>query len=190
MKEMLALIMASVLASNFALTRFLGVETVLGQCKSTVKPLFLGLAVTATMVLSSILSWVVAEWALCPCSVLILPIFVIFVLGMTALVELFCRKVLKNTLGSGFAMIALNSAVLGVSLLNAGSGAKNYVHESFFTTVVAALAAGLGYALVLSVYTAIRNRMDDCSAPRAMRGLPLSLLTAGFISLALSCLSF
>ncbi len=187
---MLALILAGVLASNFALTRFLGVETVLGQCRSTVRPLFLGLAVTATMVISSILNWLVTEFALCPCSVLALPIFVIIILGVTALVELFCRKVWKQTLGSGFAMIALNSAVLGVSLLNAGSSAKNYVHESFLTTVVAALAAGLGYLAVLCVYTAIRKRVDDCSAPKAMRGLPLSLLTAGFIALALGCLSF
>jgi electron transport complex protein RnfA len=190
MKEMFALILAGVLASNFALTRFLGVETVLGQCRSTVRPLFLGLAVLATTVISSILSWVVTEFALCPCSVLVLPIDVIFVLGVTALVELFCRKVVKKSLGSGFALIALNSAVLGVSLLNTGSSAKNYVHESFLTTLVAALAAGIGYLVVLCVYTAIRNRIDDCSAPKAMRGLPLSLLTAGFICLALGCLSF
>ncbi len=190
MKEMLALILAGVLASNYALTRFLGVETVLGQCKSTVRPLFLGLAVTATMVISAVLSWLVTEFALCPCSVMMLPIYVVFILGVTSLVELFCRKVVKKSLGSGFAMIALNSAVLGVSLLNTGSSAKNYVHESFLTTLVAALAAGLGYLLVLCVYTAIRNRVDDCAAPKAMRGLPLSLLTAGFISLALSCLSF
>ena len=40
----------------------------------------------------------------------------------------------------------------------------------------------------MAVYTALRSRVNDAAAPKAFRGLPLSLLTAGMICLALSAL--
>ena len=70
----------------------------------------------------------------------------------------------------------VNCAVLGVGLLTAGSGAVD--------SLVIGLAAGAGYLLAAVVFAGLRERLAMEWAPRAMRGLPLSLVTAGLMSLA------
>jgi electron transport complex protein RnfA len=71
---------------------------------------------------------------------------------------------------------AANCAVLGVALLSAGSGLAR--------SLAIGAAAGAGYLLAAVVFASLRERLDREQAPLAMRGLPLSLLTAGLMSLA------
>ncbi len=53
-----------------------------------------------------------------------------------------------------------------------------------WSSLLAGLAAGAGYLLAAVVFAGLRERLDQEWAPRAMRGLPLSLVTAGLMSLA------
>jgi Na+-translocating ferredoxin:NAD+ oxidoreductase subunit A len=81
---------------------------------------------------------------------------------------------------AGFSLpgVAINCATLGVVLI---------VTRGDFTamqSLVAGLAAGLGFLVVLALMTAIRERLEIERVPRALRGLPLSLISAGLLAYA------
>jgi electron transport complex protein RnfA len=58
-------------------------------------------------------------------------------------------------------------------------------------TVSEALLYGLGAALILAVlsasFLALRERIDVADVPMIFRGIPIALITAGFMALALMC---
>lgn len=176
-KTILLTILAGVLANNYAMTKFLGVDSVMGKCTCVCKSLWLGASVTVVMLLSTLITAVVPVPA-----ALQLFFFVLVVLAVSAIVEKIACVLRKKPLDNGFILLGLNAAVLGGVILN--SGAK--LGES----LLAAFAAGLGLTVAMLLYGSIRERVEDDYAPKALRGLPLSLLTAGFICLALGCLSF
>ena len=177
-KTILSLIMAGVLAGNYAIQNFLGIDTVLGGCKNTAtKSLGMGLAVTVVMLVSAVLCHLVQTFVLAGAlQSLQLLVFTLLVLAVSAVLQCASKAVCKKGIGC-YAVIALNSAVLGLCL----NTAALTLGEAIFT----ALGVGLGYMVILVVYGELRQRVNDAAAPKAFRGLPLSLLTAGVISLAL-----
>ena len=180
LKEILAIIVAGVLANNYAIQNFLGVESILADGKCPRKSFLLGLIVTLVMVVATAASWAINAFVLTEAAYLQLFAFVLVALAVTALVQAAFKKCGK-ALGNGFCLIALNSAILGACLLTTAEG--------FLTAVFTALGAGLGFAAAMAVFAALRGRVNDAAAPKAFRGLPLSLLTAGMICLALSALA-
>lgn len=177
-KTILSLIFAGVLASNYAFQHFLGVTSVLSGCSTACKSVGLGLAVTVVMVLSSLSVWALgALELLAGLEAASLLMFVLVVLFWTAVTQAVCKAVSKKSLGAGFGMIALNSAVLGGCLMNQGL--------TMGETALSALGAGLGFLVALVVYGELRARVNDNAVPSAFRGLPISLLTAAMICLAL-----
>lgn len=179
LKEIFAIIMAGVIANNFVMQQFLGIDAVLAGGKNACKNFRLGLIVALVMVLSTAAAWALNAYVLAGAAYLQLFAFVLVTLVVTALVQTAFKKC-GAELGAGFGLIAVNAAVLGACLLTAAEG--------FLTAVLTALGAGLGFAAAMAVYTALRGRVNDAAAPKAFRGLPLSLLTAGMICLALSAL--
>lgn len=177
MKTILLLIIAGVLANNYAMQNFLGIETVLGKCTCAKKSLILGFGVTVVMLVSTLLTKLISV----PAS-LSLYFFVLVVLAVSTVVEALLKLLSKKSLGNAFLLLGLNAAVLGACLMNGDA--------DLATTLLSALGAGLGLTVAMLVYGQIRDRVEDKYAPKAMRGLPLSLLTAGMICLALGCLAF
>ena len=85
---------------------------------------------------------------------------------------------LHEVLGNYIPLRATNCAVLGVALLNVQQ-AKGFVESVFF-----GLGASLGFALVLVLFAAIRERLEASDIPRPFRGTAIALMTAGIMSLA------
>jgi electron transport complex protein RnfA len=71
-----------------------------------------------------------------------------------------------------------NAGVLGVALLNAQED------KGFFHATALSLGAGLGFWLVLSLFTDLRERTADNDVPLPFRGLPIDLIGAGLIAVA------
>lgn len=82
-------------------------------------------------------------------------------------------------MGVWFPLIVLNSAVLGVAVNNAAAG------YSFLEAVASALASGLGFLLAVVVFSGVCTRIENQYVPRAFRGLPVQLMAACIIALAL-----
>ena len=89
------------------------------------------------------------------------------------------KAAFKKDLGVYFPVIALNSAVLGLAVNNAADALA--LGESILT----ALGAGLGFWLALAAFAAVRSKIRERYVPKAWRGLPIYLLTAAILSMAL-----
>ncbi|MGB5448730.1 MAG: Rnf-Nqr domain containing protein, partial [Woeseiaceae bacterium] len=85
---------------------------------------------------------------------------------------------LDQVLGIYIPLIATNCAVLGVALLNVQQS-KGFVQSVFY-----GFGASLGFALVLVMFAAMRERLEVADVPAPFRGAAIALMTAGMMSLA------
>ena len=76
-------------------------------------------------------------------------------------------------------MATFNSAVLGVMLLTATQG------FSWVQTMGFALGSGVGYMMAVVIVTEGQRKLRSRSVPAAFKGLPVTLLYIGILSLAI-----
>lgn len=176
MKEAILLILGFALVNNYALTAAFGLTPLLGFAARREKVLALGLAVTAVMLLSSALLWLlrgfIPSWAL-----------LIAAAAAVLLVTWLLQLALGKALGLYFPVIALNSAVLALALNLTAA-------DSILTVLLSALGAGLGFLLALFLLSGLEARIEDDQLPKAFRGLPIRLLAAAIVALAVSAFKF
>lgn len=179
MKEILLMILAGVLVDNLALEQFLGVSPLMGCYRRKDKLLAMGLCVTLVMLISAPLCTMVnAAQANLGQSHLSLFTNVLIILAVVAACDLVVRLG-KKGLGVYFPLIALNSAVLGLALLNAIEG------YDILVSMAAAVGAGLGFTLALFLISGVMSRVDQKAVPAAFRGLPITLLACSILAMAL-----
>jgi electron transport complex protein RnfA len=111
-------------------------------------------------------------------------------LGMVAALTLLVRAVIGRAMPTA-AIVSLrfietltsNAASLGVALFSA-------LHmNSLGAALQLGLGCGLGFAFAVATFAPLRERIGGDDVPRAMRGPPISLVTAGIMALALLGLS-
>ena len=171
-----AVLLAGILANNYAIQNFLGIDTVLGNYTTANKSCKLGLLVTAVMVISTVICWPLSS-VLKNMAYLQTLVFVVVVLIVTEIVQIAAQSMIKKTMGEGFVMLAVNGAVLGLMIQNAGL--------TFGEAVISSLGVGLGFMAAMTVFASLRERVEDEFVPAAFRGLPVSLLIAAMMSLVL-----
>ncbi len=176
MKEMILLVLGFVLVNNYALSAYFGLTPLLGFASRREKILVLGLSVTGVMLVSAPILWLLGKlipaWAQLLCGAAV-------VLALVYLLQL----LLGRKLGLYFPVIALNSAVLALAL--------NLIEaESIVTVLLSALGAGLGFLFGLFLLSGLEARIEDDQLPKAFRGLPVRLLAAAIIALALTAFKF
>lgn len=101
-----------------------------------------------------------------------------------ALIFLGTRAALENVPGAIrwpdlLAHLTTQCAMLGMALFSAT------VLETFNEAFVYGLGAALMLALLSASFAALRERIDAAEVPIAFRGIPIALITAGFMALAL-----
>ena len=177
MDAIFTIFLGGVLLNNYALMHFLGITTVLGNQNPVKKTCCLGLSITAVMVLATLVTWPLQTYVLAPFGLEYLQtlVFVAVVLVAAGLVSALC----KACCGTWFTLLAVNSAVLGVTVNAAAEG------YTFVQALVYALSVGLGYLLAMLLFNGIRDRIEMHNVPRAFRGLPVYLMAAAILSLAL-----
>lgn len=171
-----AVLLAGILANNYAIQNFLGIDTVLGNYTTANKSCKLGLLVTAVMVISTVICWPLGS-VLKNMAYLQTLVFVVVVLIVTEIVQIAAQSMIKKTMGEGFVMLAVNGAVLGLMIQNA--------ELTFGEAVISSLGVGLGFMAAMTVFASLRERVEDEFVPAAFRGLPVSLLIAAMMSLVL-----
>lgn len=182
--KIFAIFLSALLVNNFVLSRFLGICSFLGVSKKVETATGMGLAVTFVMALASFISYIVYNAILVPLGVSYLYTLA-FVLVIAALVQ-FVEMVIKKTnpglykaLGIYLPLITTNCAVLGVAVLNMS---ENY---NLLESIVNGVGAALGYFLAIVLLAGIRERMEaNDKMPLALQGLPITLVTAGLMSIA------
>lgn len=180
-KSLILLLLGGVLMNNYALQRFLGVTPFLGYAKEESRIAGMGLAVTAVMLLTAAVTWPLQTFVLAKLGLAYLQtlVFVAVILALVYLVDALAKLLAHKSLGGYFPLIALNSAVLGLAVNNVSEG------YPFIEALVSALGVGLGFLLAMFVFSGVQSRINEKYVPKAFRGLPVRLLAASLISLAL-----
>ena len=185
MTELLALFVGMALINNFVLVRFLGLCPFFGVSKKLSSAASMGLAVSFVMLVASAVTWPITRYILIPLDAeyLNIVVYILVIATLVQIIELVIMRTnyhLYSAFGIYLALITTNCAVLGITLLNAREG------FNFIESVVAALGAGTGFALVLLIMSGIRERLETARLPASMKGLPVAFLTAALLGLAFS----
>ncbi|MEW8956882.1 electron transport complex subunit RsxA [Clostridium sp.] len=182
--EIFLIFINAMLVNNFVLSKFLGICSFLGVSKKTDAAVGMGLAVTFVMGLASIMSYSVYHFILVPLNITYLYTiaFVLVIAALVQFVEMVIQKLspsLYKALGIYLPLITTNCAVLGVAVINIQE------EYSFLNALANGLGAAAGYMLAIVLLAGLREKIDNNkNIPEALRGLPITLITAGLMSIA------
>ena len=179
----LGIVLAGILSNNYALLHFLGTGAVLENERSSRRSLTLGAGTTIVMLISTLITWPLNHYVLVKVPYLQTMVFVLVVLVVVEVIHIIAKNILDNYCRSDFVKFAINGAVLGLCIHN--------TELAFGEALVTAVAVGIGFALTMTVYAKLKDLpVDEDAIPAPFRGLPIALLTAGMIVLALLALQF
>ena len=182
MSEYLLILIGTVWVNNFVLVKFLGLCPFMGVSRKVETALGMGLATMFVLTLSAVCSYVLNAYLLVPLGLEFLRILA-FILVIAAVVQLTERVVertsplLYKVLGIFLPLITTNCAVLGVALLNVRED------HGFLASALYGFGAASGFALVLVLFAALRERVAAADVPVHFRGSAIGLITAGLMSL-------
>ena len=183
MTDIFLILLGAAFVNNFVLVKFLGLCPVMGVSNRLDSAYGMAMATGFVLTLSAALSWMVQHWLLAPLGLGYLRTlaFILVIGGVVQFVELAMARRqprLYRVLGLYVPLIATNCAVLGVTLLNVQE------KRTLFEAVLYGFGAALGFAVVLVLFSAMRERLETADVPAAWRGAPIALVTAGLMSLA------
>ena len=107
--------------------------------------------------------------------------FILVIAALVQFVEMVIQKTsptLYQALGVYLPLITTNCAVLGVAILNIESG------YNLLETIFNGVGGALGFTLAIVLFAGIRERLELSSVPKALKGFPIALITAGLMSIA------
>jgi len=174
-------IVSSMLIDNVVLSRFYGICPFLGVSKKVKSSLGMGLAVVFVILLATIICWPLYNYILVPAGIGFMDTvaYILVIASLVQLVGLFIKKYspsLYKTLGVYLPLITTNCAVLGVATDNNSL--------SFSDSMANAIGTGVGFALVIFIFSTIRYRLDSSNTPKAFKGIPVALITAALMAMA------
>ena len=192
MEYYLGLFVRAVFIENMALVFFLGMCTFIAISKKIETSLGLGIAVIVVLTITVpvnnlIYQYLLADgalaWAGMPgvdLSFLGFLSYIGVIAAIVQILEMFLDKyvpVLYNALGVFLPLITVNCAILGAALFMVN---RDY---SFGESVVYGFGSGVGWALAIVVLAGIREKMKYSDVPEGLRGLGITFVTVGLMSL-------
>ena len=181
-KSLVLILMAGVLANNYVLQKFLGICPFLGVSKKFNQALGMGIAVTFVMLCATAVTWPIHHYILKPNYTFLQTIvFILVIAALVQFVEIVLKRfipTLHKSLGVYLPLITTNCAVLGIALENIEKG------RTFIQSICASLGAGIGFLLAMVLFAGVRSRIENSPAPKAMQGLPVTLVAAAIVALA------
>jgi len=181
--EYILIIISAIIVNNVVLAQFLGVCPFLGVSNKVSTSLGMSAAVTFVMVLATIVTYLIQVYVLAPLGISFMQTitFILVIASLVQMVEIILKKIsqpLYQALGIFLPLITTNCAVLGVAILVIK---KDY---NLLEGVVYSAATAIGFGLALVILAGIREQFDLLDIPKGMRGVPISLVTAGILALA------
>lgn len=204
MEHFFSLIVRSVFVDNMIFAFFLGMCSYLAVSKTVKTALGLGAAVTFVMVVTLPVNYllqtkVLAEGALVDgvdLSFLSFILFIAVIAGIVQLVEMFVERFspsLYNSLGIFLPLIAVNCAIMGLSLfmqqrIGLGESDPKYIGD-IGDAFAYAIGSGIGWLLAIVGLAAIREKMAYSNVPTPLKGLGITFITVGLMAMAFMCFS-
>jgi electron transport complex protein RnfA len=173
-----------VLINNLVFTKFLGICPYLGVSGRIDMAFGMGLAVTFVVTLSGTLTWLIDHLILIgtPLEVTRYVCFILVIAGAVQLVEMYIRKFfpsLYDSFGIFLPLITTNCAILGLCLF-----INLWEVDSLLDAVVRSFGAGIGFTMAICIMAGIRENLNLADVPMCLKGAPITLITAGLLTLA------
>ena len=173
-----------VIVNNLVFTKFLGICPYLGVSGRVDMAFGMGCAVTFVVTLSGALTWLIDYYILTgtPLEVTRYVCFILVIAGAVQLVEMYIRKffpALYDSFGIFLPLITTNCAILGLCLFINLWGIDNLLEA-----VVLSVGAGIGFTLAICIMAGIRENLNLADVPYCLKGAPITLITAGLLTLA------
>lgn len=189
--QFLTIFISAVFIYNVILSRFLGLCSFVAISKETRPALAMSLAVMFVTTMSSIITWCIYRFLLVPFNLMYLRTisFILVIATFVQFVEMVIKKIspfLYRFFGIYLPLITVNCAVLGVAVLNIDMFfvEGRALPGSFCYSLFQGICVGLGYTLAMLLMSGIRERLDLCHVPEAVKDFPLAFIIASIMSLS------
>ncbi len=173
-----------VLINNLVFTKFLGICPYLGVSGRIDMAFGMGLAVTFVVTLAGTLTFLLDHLILIPMNLEVTRYvcYILVIAGAVQLVEMYLRKffpTLYDSFGIFLPLITTNCAILGLCLF-----INLWQIDNLLEAVVLSFGAGIGFTIAICIMAGIRENLDLADVPDALKGAPITLITAGLLSMA------
>lgn len=192
MEHLISLFVRSVFIENMALAFFLGMCSFMAMSKKINAAIGLGIAVVVVQTITVpannlILTYLLKEDALAWAGVtgvdLTFLSFISFIGVIAAIVQIMeivmdkYMPALYNALGVFLPLITVNCVIMGGSLFMVE---RDY---HFTESVIYGFGSGVGWAIAIVVLASIKEKMKYSDVPEGLRGLGITFITVGLMSL-------
>ncbi|MEH6491078.1 MULTISPECIES: NADH:ubiquinone reductase (Na(+)-transporting) subunit E [Halopseudomonas] len=192
MEHYISLLVRAIFVENMALAFFLGMCTFIAISKKVETAIGLGVAVVVVLAITTpannlIYTYLLKDgalaWAGLPnvdLSFLGLLSYIGVIAAIVQILEMLLDKfvpALYNALGVFLPLITVNCAIMGASLFMVE---RDY---AFGESVVYGAGAGIGWALAIIALAGIREKLKYSDVPDGLRGLGITFITVGLMSL-------
>ena len=183
MKELILIAVGSAIVNNVVLSQFLGICPFLGVSKRVETSAGMGAAVIFVITIASAVASLIYDHILVRFGMEYLQtiVFILVIAALVQFVEMFLKKnmvSLYQSLGVYLPLITTNCAVLGVALTNVQ---KTY---NFVESVVNGVGIAVGFTIAIVLLAGVRERIEYNDVPYNFQGSPITLITAGLMSIA------
>ena len=192
--KILLIFISAIFVNNVVLSQFLGVCPFLGVSKKVGTAVGMTAAVTFVMAIATLVTYLLQYYVLVPLNLEFLQTvsFILVIASLVQMVEIIIKKIspsLYQALGIFLPLITTNCVVLGVAIqvvsneydFGFAEGARML---GLGEAMLFAIATAIGYGLALILFAGIREQLELSNVPKAFKGVPIALLTAGIMALA------
>lgn len=171
------------LINNVVLVRFYGICSFVGVGNKIKSAFFMGLAVSFVIILATLICYPIYYYVLVPAGIGFLDTltYILVIASLVQVVGLFIKKYspsLYRSLGIYLPLITTNCAVLGVVSENTAS------NLDFLSSLANGIGTSLGFLIVITLFAAIRVRLESASTPKTFKGIPIALIVASIMAMA------
>jgi Na+-transporting NADH:ubiquinone oxidoreductase subunit E len=199
MENLINIAVKAIFVENMVLAFFLGMCSFLALSKKVETATGLGAAVVFVLGITCPLNWVIHQFLLregalgwipglaaMDLSFLNFICFIAVIASMVQLVEMVLDRhfpPLYNALGIFLPLITVNCSILGGSLFMVE---REY---GFLESLVFGLSSGFGFLLAIVALAAIRKKLRYSNIPPGLRGLGITFILTGLMSIGFLCFS-
>ena len=181
--KLAGIFLTAILTENFILCKFLGICPFLGVSKKLNTAAGMSVVVIFVMALATAVTYPINKYLLEKNGLEYLQtiVFILVIAALVQFVEIVLKKFipsLYSALGIYLPLITTNCAVLGVVLLNVDNG------YGFASSMINSIGGGAGFMVAMIMFAGVRERLEGCDIPKALKGLPITLIAASLVSLS------
>ena len=181
--NLILIIIVAIFVNNVVLAQFLGICPFLGVSKKVDTATGLGTAVTAVLVVATIVTYLIQVYVLNTFGLEYLQTiaFILVIAALVQMIEMILKKTmpaLYQALGVFLPLITTNCCILGVAILVIQ---KDY---DLLEGIIYALSTGIGFLLAMVLFAGLREQLDLVDVPKPFRGVPIALVTASLLAMA------